>query len=297
VPSDVVKENASIFKRGSYTIFGSKVIIDKARMTTRPITILPMTESLIPQVGRERKLPRVRVIPVDSFEAVHRLEDEIGQSATTVHSDDKVSANGHVQKRDASKARCQLGGKIDTKANRISVLDFASDTNPGGGYKSNQQGTQEESLCRRSSLALLLESAQYPIPFMGAVLCPEVAVFRDRDLRLRPEITWVSCVAACLRSQSSAGDGSLNQSERNIVKEKIKLVLDGMHLHGTKQVILGAWGCGAFGNDPAEIAACFVDVLKSKRGLSYGFDDIVFAIPNKKMAVIFEHAFSGFDSR
>eukprot|EP00957_Ditylum_brightwellii_P057765 4380047-Ditylum_brightwellii.AAC.1 len=60
VPSDVVKENASIFKRGSYTIFGSKVIIDKARMTTRPITILPMTESLIPQVGRERKLPRVR---------------------------------------------------------------------------------------------------------------------------------------------------------------------------------------------------------------------------------------------
>lgn len=37
------------------------------------------------------------------------------------------------------------------------VLDFASDSKPGGGWRTKQQGTQEESLCRRSSLGCCLE--------------------------------------------------------------------------------------------------------------------------------------------
>ena len=37
------------------------------------------------------------------------------------------------------------------------VLDFASDSNPGGSWRSKQQGTQEEELCRCSSLGICLE--------------------------------------------------------------------------------------------------------------------------------------------
>jgi len=64
------------------------------------------------------------------------------------------------------------------------VLDFASDSNPGGGFRGNQQGTQEESLCRRSNLGACLEavfaqtgSAGY-MPDDGAVYAPDVVVFR-----------------------------------------------------------------------------------------------------------------------
>eukprot|EP01046_Picozoa_sp_COSAG06_P067868 COSAG06_NODE_17784_length_921_cov_1.879562_1_plen_198_part_10 len=42
-------------------------------------------------------------------------------------------------------------------ARRPLVLDFASDSNPGGGWRGKQQGTQEESLCRQSNLGLAAE--------------------------------------------------------------------------------------------------------------------------------------------
>ena len=57
---------------------------------------------------------------------------------------------------------------VNNKYNPI-ALDFASGTNPGGGWRSQQQGTQEESLCRRSNLGLLLEGKKYPIPCDGAL--------------------------------------------------------------------------------------------------------------------------------
>jgi len=71
-----------------------------------------------------------------------------------------------------------------------------------------------------------------------------------------------------------------------VVKQKIRLVLEGMQTNGIKRAVLGAWGCGAFGNDPVEIAGCFSEVLRSE--IAYGFTEIVFAIPNEQMAVVFE---------
>ena len=39
--------------------------------------------------------------------------------------------------------------------------------------------------------------------------------------------------------------------------------------------MLGAWGCGVFGNEPASIAALFSEALAARRG---AFDHVVFAI-------------------
>eukprot|EP00966_Prymnesium_polylepis_P183503 4252632-Prymnesium_polylepis.1 len=46
---------------------------------------------------------------------------------------------------------------IERGSTRVAVLDFASDSEPGGGWRGGQQGTQEESLCRSSSLGRALE--------------------------------------------------------------------------------------------------------------------------------------------
>ena len=43
---------------------------------------------------------------------------------------------------------------------------------------------------------------------------------------------------------------------------------------GHKKLVLGAWGCGAFGNDPQEVAELFRDNLK-KFGC---FEEVVFAV-------------------
>jgi len=41
--------------------------------------------------------------------------------------------------------------------------------------------------------------------------------------------------------------------------------------------VLGAWGCGAFGNDPFDVAAAFLRVWPQ---WASAFDEVVFAIPS-----------------
>lgn len=159
------------------------------------------------------------------------------------------------------------------------VLDFASDTNPGGGCLSNQQGTQEESLCRRSSLFVSLKNTKYPIPSMGCIYVPDVVVFRDRNMGLISEPYWVSVVAASLRSMSSSSDGKLKGKDEEVVVNKISTILNVALEYNHKCIILGAWGCGAFGNSASEIARAFDKVIKLKYNKT--FDHIVFAIPKK----------------
>ena len=54
------------------------------------------------------------------------------------------------------------------------VLVFASDTNPGGSRKGANLGTQEEALCRQSTLRPAQEQLTYPIPLMGVAYVPQV---------------------------------------------------------------------------------------------------------------------------
>ncbi|MCZ4151919.1 TIGR02452 family protein, partial [Escherichia coli] len=47
--------------------------------------------------------------------------------------------------------------------------------------------------------------------------------------------------------------------------------------HGHRTMVLGAYGCGVFRNDPAKVAAYFHDVLIGQ-GYRNRFDRIVFAV-------------------
>ena len=58
------------------------------------------------------------------------------------------------------------------------VLVFASDTNPGGSRKGANVGTQEEALCRLSTLRLAQEQLEYPIPTLGVAYVPQVQGLR-----------------------------------------------------------------------------------------------------------------------
>ena len=107
------------------------------------------------------------------------------------------------------------------------VLDFASDSNPGGGCRGNQQGTQEESLCRRTSLLSSLKGLAYPIPTAGCAYAPDVAVFRASEaegMALLPpeEVFWVAVIAASLRNLSD-GD-SFGPKQEQLVLAKMAAV-------------------------------------------------------------------------
>ena len=101
------------------------------------------------------------------------------------------------------------------------VLNFASDTNQGGGVKKgNQTGTQEESLCRCTSLLASLEALEYPIPHQGLAYTPDILVIRDHNYQLLTQPFRIACVSASLRpvNWSSATD-------REFVDSKIRCLL------------------------------------------------------------------------
>ena len=55
-------------------------------------------------------------------------------------------------------------------------------------------------------------------------------------------------------------------------------------LNDTKSLILGAWGCGVFKNDPTKMAQYFYDVLIGE-GYIKQLDKVIFAIINDHNSV------------
>lgn len=132
------------------------------------------------------------------------------------------------------------------------VLDFASGSNPGGSWRSKQQGTQEESLCRRSDLGLLLEKKKYPIPVDRYHYIGKVTIEQTNN-------TGISCavIASELRGITSRTEEYLIRR----VDDLYKCAIDNKH----DVIILGAWGCGAFketDDDSAVMAQVFKKVMK-----------------------------------
>lgn len=169
------------------------------------------------------------------------------------------------------------------------VLNFADARQPGGLYFYGEN-TQEEALCRQSTLYASISSEKARVMYDNnrdvknldtdyLLLSPCVEVFRDRELNLleHPHTTAVISVAAPnLYGRAHGVDISVL---RRYYRKRIKHILCVAAENGYKSITLGAWGCGAFGNDPMEIAAAFKDVLVDD-GFGRYFDRIIFPIPD-----------------
>lgn len=101
------------------------------------------------------------------------------------------------------------------------------------------------------------------------------------------------------------GVKTLSKKDRDIVERKMRAVLRIAQAKGVKKLVLGAWGCGAYGNPVADIAEAWARVLSgepssgkkgktSAAGESWpNLEDVVFAIPNLRTAEDFAQAFGG----
>lgn len=119
---------------------------------------------------------------------------------------------------------------------RVAALNFADEKIPGGLV---WQGaiTQEECLCRCSNLYLYLikHKGDY-YQDGGLVYSKNVVFFRDSNYNLcKPKKCDIITCAAL-------GNDVL-------IKEKMKMVLAVARENGVDNLILGKWGCGAFGRD------------------------------------------------
>ena len=170
------------------------------------------------------------------------------------------------------------------KGDKILVLNFANPVNIGGGVRRGAKA-QEEDLCRQSSLLLSLESdeaaAYYEYnrslhTFLGSdamIVSPSVEIIRDLSGRLLVETAVVSVLTCAAPYIRDGYEGKTYDEYRAMMAHRIRLMLYCAAREGYTHLVLGAWGCGAFGNDPKLIAELFKEEIEGFRCGGCGYND------------------------
>jgi len=181
------------------------------------------------------------------------------------------------------------------------VLNMASHKRPGGGVY-NGAKAQEECLFRCSNLCTAIGTEHYPLKDKEALYTTDAIFFKDSEYDYMPDVKCDVVTVAALRlcdvldTRGNIYHQSKGPEYRNITKNKIRLMLYLASKHGVRNIILGAWGCGVYKNDPEIISQYFheVLVLECYSGL---FNQVIFAIINDENSVgnnyeIFKNKFS-----
>ena len=178
---------------------------------------------------------------------------------------------------------------------KLLCLNFASARHPGGGFLKGSEA-QEESIARASGLyKCLMKAEPYYIANRRSETClytdhiiysPGVPVFKDEEGELMNEAIRTAIITA-----PAVNTGVVKRQEPenvdkivSVMSRRIDMVLAICKKHEHQTLILGAWGCGVFGNDPAEIAGMFNELLTNK--YKNQFRKVVFSIYSKEARFI-----------
>ena len=223
-------------------------------------------------------------------------------SASEIHSFDanfslpkkskyKVDAKSHVFMVDDNTVDLALKlssqHKEDVDYPVIGVLNFANQNTPGGGYTKGAMA-QEEELCRCTTLYTSLKDKvaknyydekinkeKYQVLFS-----PNVIVFRNSQYQILNEFFPISVITAAAPNKNL--NPELFSNDEAMQKElyhRIRNIILTADASGVEYLVLGAFGCSAFHNDPKLVAKCFSEVLFGKEQLHKCFKMIYFAIP------------------
>lgn len=186
------------------------------------------------------------------------------------------------------------GSTGNDTSQKILVLNFANPVEPGGGVRRGARA-QEEDLCRKSTLLASLESKQAQayyaynaacggsLFFDAMLLSPTVEVFRGKQNALLEESVVVSVLTVAAPYVANGLRGLSREALEEAIYRRIQGMLYVMAAYRYREIVLGAWGCGAFGNDAEMIARLFYKALKEIRCGEYSnanalFDRIEFAV-------------------
>jgi len=197
--------------------------------------------------------------------------------------------------------------RLAADGGELALLNFASATRAGGGFLQGAKA-QEEDLARCSALyeCLRTQTEFYalhrvrdsPLYSDAMIYSPRVPFFRVRsESRLdRPyEASVITAAAPNATKAQRAGAGTESELEA-IFRRRTGKLLALAEARGQRTLVLGAWGCGVFGNDPAMAADSFATWLGAPR-FRESFEHVVFAVfdprPGKPSHGAFAQRLSG----
>jgi uncharacterized protein (TIGR02452 family) len=187
----------------------------------------------------------------------------------------------------------------------VLCLNFASAKNAGGGFLSGAQA-QEESIARATGLypCLMKATRDYYELHRQMKSCvytdtmiyaPDVPIFKTESGRNLDDLQKVSLITS-----AAVNAGVVMQREPNnipliesFMRTRINKVLALAQERGHEVLVLGAWGCGVFQNDPEKVALWFKEALETR--FENGFKRIIFAVysNNPKFITPFQQHFGG----
>jgi uncharacterized protein (TIGR02452 family) len=185
----------------------------------------------------------------------------------------------------------------DSRVLPIMALNFASARNPGGGWLRGAD-TQEESLARASDLVPSLE--RWPLYYRANKACGN-AFYTDHAIwspgiqffRYQPENILVCPYRASILTIPAPNLSAMKTLDAGLINSvltfRIRCIYAAAAHFRQRHLILGAWGCGVFANDPHQVAKIFKQELDR---WSPCFTSVTFAIhdrsPDQKVYRAFE---------
>jgi uncharacterized protein (TIGR02452 family) len=176
---------------------------------------------------------------------------------------------------------------------RVAALNFASAKNPGGGFLGGSQA-QEESLARATALYACLEkhTPYYEANRRSAsllytdhmIVSPRVPVFRGEEEALLDEpweLTIVTSPAPNAGAIAKNEPDALGEVEPTF-RGRVEQVLAAAASVDQTALVLGAWGCGVFGNGPAFVAKLFGEFLLPGGRFAGKFEHVAFAVLDRR---------------
>ncbi len=208
-----------------------------------------------------------------------------------------AKARAHIQALGEQTATIEVTDETTLSAARrllqeghtdVMCLNFASAKNPGGGFLGGSQA-QEESLARASGLYACISPIhgyygthrhlKSPLYTDHMIYSPNVPVFRDDEDQLLEQPYGVTMItsAAVNRGAIEQNDPKERTRIAPVMSERIEKLLALCVEKQQQTLVLGAWGCGVFRNDPSQMALWFREHLLD-HGYARAFKHITFAV-------------------
>lgn len=261
------------------------------------------------QVAEESEAAEAETAEVASAETEVTAEPAHAEEATETESapaaEEPAPVLPEVTVLDASATQAILdNGRGYAQFCDMAVLDFASFTNPGGGYIQGYLG-QEATLCADSYLYNVLDKQRKwygenrrrnincELYRNRALVVPAVRFDRNHVHAYADVIVAAAPNAKRARQEYRVSDDALLDA----LRDRIRFVLAICDELGREKLVLGAWGCDNNGFDAEAVAELFRKELASG---DFKVKQVFFAVPSTRWDedfAKFEHVLANFPER
>ncbi|MEY2844661.1 MAG: hypothetical protein RL076_207 [Chloroflexota bacterium] len=255
----VIKRNAAVMIARA-----TKQIVERGNYTTE--------SGSEHDIRAQLDLARAQTVVFSPMQAIPAPREKYKQLVTYVHNQTTLTVAHARQKR----------------GYRVAILNFTQPTTLGGGWL-NGRNAQEASLFRSSGLLSCLRNVPWygdPVhavnPFYDdtTIVSPNVPIIRahDGDLLEQPwSAHFISATPIHVRAVRKYMPTRIAEVPMAIGRRTTRII-EAAATTKANVLVLGAWGCGRFGNDPDVVIAAFQAAFESPAIRNFAIID--FAVPD-----------------